>query len=168
MKLDDLFQLQDTLNERVGLNWAYFRKQLADLPADRDVLIESGQWIDDFLKAMSSEIEELRSHTYWKHWCSEAQGGDRYMVKDVESARAEVIDMLHFWISLAQVLGMSADMVENMYREKLGVNIKRQDVGYSIAAKDKVGELPNCCKCGKPCKVGYALTGDGPICGGCI
>lgn len=168
MDLKELFELQGQLNGKVGFDHKKFANVFARSCTREDVLIEAGQWIDDFLKAMSSEIEELRRHTYWKHWCSEAQSGKRYMVKDLDAARGEVIDMLHFWVSLAQVLGMTPDIVEEMYRSKLGVNIKRQDVGYSIEAKDKVGDIPNCYKCGRPCKAGYALTGEGPICGSCV
>jgi len=168
MTLKELFELQGSLNIKVGFDHEKFAAVFARSCSREDILIEAGQWIDDFLKAMSSEIEELRRHTYWKHWCSEAQNGRRYMVKDLDAARGEVIDMLHFWVNLAQAVGMTPDIVEEMYRSKLGVNIKRQDVGYSIAAKDEVGETPDCCKCGKPCKAGYVLTGDGPICGGCV
>jgi len=90
---------------------------------------------------MSSEMEELRDHTYWKHWCSEAQNGERYKVKDIEAARKEVIDLLHFWISLAQILGMTPEMVCGMYSAKLAKNIKRQDDGYSIEVKDLAWQL---------------------------
>ena len=45
------------------------------------------------------------------------------------------MDLFHFLISMAQVLGMSADDVFNAYLKKNEVNFKRQDTGY--ATKDE-------------------------------
>ena len=44
----------------------------------------------------------------------------------------EVVDLFHFLISMAQVLGMSADDVFNAYVKKNEVNFKRQDTGYAV------------------------------------
>ena len=144
----DLFKMQDTLNKRVGLDSGAFQALFRDgkIVAEgseeyKAALAHAGKWIDDLLKAMSNEMEELRNCTYWKHWCKEAQDGRRYEIKNVEAARKEVIDMLHFWISFAQVLGMSPEMVCGMYGSKLENNIKRQDDGYSIEVKDKAWAL---------------------------
>lgn len=141
MTLEELFELQQTFNDRVGLNADYFAEHLEGPAFDPGVLIAAGKWVDDLLKAMTSEMEELRNCTYWKHWCSEAQAGQRYKVKDVVAARNEVIDMLHFWISLAQVLGMTPEITAQMYRAKLAKNLRRQDDGYSIEQKDLAWEL---------------------------
>ena len=51
---------------------------------------------------------------------------------DVHNARIEVIDLLHFLISLAQVLGMSAEDVFDLYTKKHKLNHKRQDEGYAV------------------------------------
>lgn len=139
LTLTEFFESQSTLNKRVGLPEERFAKAFNNRPKSvmpNITLVEAGEWIDDMLKAMSSEMEELRDCTYWKHWCSEAQNGERYKIKDVTAARQEVIDILHFWISLAQILGMSPEMVSDMYAAKLTKNIKRQNDGYSIEEKD--------------------------------
>jgi len=145
MTLKELFDMPATLNKRVGLDDKHFAEAFATTPGhvrERTAdLIRAGEWIDDILKAMTSEMEELRNCTFWKHWCEEAQRGDRYRIKDVGAARKEVIDILHFWISLAQILGMSPDMVTEMYAKKLATNIKRQDDGYSIEVKDLAWQL---------------------------
>ena len=44
----------------------------------------------------------------------------------------EVVDLFHFLISAAQVLGMSADDVYNAYLKKNAVNFQRQDSGYTV------------------------------------
>ena len=142
--LADLFKMQDTFNKRVGLDTAKFAEVFATNPNSvekQEARIEAGIWIDDLLKAQASEIEELRSCTLWKHWCSEAQAGRRYEVKDVEAARKEVVDMFHFWMAMAQALGMTAEMTCGMYSTKLVKNIKRQDDGYSIELKDTAWRL---------------------------
>lgn len=144
LSLNDLFKMQTKFNERVGLDDQRFADAFAGVEGTvfKTVdLMAAGEWIDDMLKALNSEIEELRDCTYWKHWCEEAQRGDRYKVKDVAAARKEVIDILHFWISLAQILGMSPEMVSGMYAAKLTKNIKRQDDGYSIQIKDLAWQL---------------------------
>ena len=46
-----------------------------------------------------------------------------------------MVDLLHFLISLAQVLGMSADDVFQAYVKKNAVNFQRQETGY--ARKDE-------------------------------
>ncbi len=143
--LVDLFKMQDTLNKRVGLDSRHFAEVLNPPTngtmngVDQNIenarlsqtLIEAGKWLDDLLKAMASEMEELRNCCYWKHWCSEAQAG----VMRSKTSR------LHFWISFAQALGMTPDMVCGMYSSKLAKNIKRQDDGYSIEVKDKAWAL---------------------------
>jgi hypothetical protein len=144
LDLADLFKMQDTFNQRVGLPTKKFADVFGANPDKVNVQqtkVEAGIWIDDLLKAMSSEMEELRGCTLWKHWCSEAQAGRRYEVKDIEAARKEVVDMFHFWIAMAQALGMTAEMTCGMYGNKLDKNIKRQDDGYSIILKDKAWDL---------------------------
>lgn len=150
MDLKRLFELQATLNKRVGLDDGAFQALFSNgeivaggSKSYNDRVIEAGRLIDDMLKAMSSEMEELRDHTYWKHWCSEAQRGERYKIKDLEGCRKEVIDILHFWVSLCQILGMDADMVAEMYEAKLAKNIKRQEDGYSIEEKDLAWKIFN-------------------------
>lgn len=158
MRLQELFEMQATLNDRVGLDGDKFAVDFADGEGSEENLMEAGRWIDDMLKAMASEMEELRRCTFWKHWCSEAQEGRRYMVHNLEGARKEVIDMLHFWVSLAQIVGMTPAMVENMYVEKLAKNLKRQDDGYSVTLKAKAWELFGrhnlSCQCLQPGDIG--------------
>jgi dimeric dUTPase (all-alpha-NTP-PPase superfamily) len=45
------------------------------------------------------------------------------------------VDLFHFLVSIAQVLGMSADDVYNIYCKKNLINHKRQENGY--ATKDE-------------------------------
>ena len=54
----------------------------------------------------------------------------KYQKFDQQNARVEVIDLFHFLISMAQVLGMTADDVFQAYVKKNAVNHERQDKGY--------------------------------------
>ncbi len=127
--LQDMFEKQAALNKRIG----YDTKSLHD----RFDPLLAGQWLNDYIIAASNELEELRDCTFWKHWCSEARLGQRFAVHDLQNARVEVIDLLFFWISMAQCVGLSAEEVYDLYLQKLDVNHRRQDGLYSMAAKDE-------------------------------
>ena len=126
-RLTELFALQAELNKRTGFDPVRLREQFDPQHA--------GIWINNYLAAMNNEIEELRDCTYWKHWCQEAKDGKRFLLRDRQNARVEVIDMLFFWISLAQCVGLDADDVMALYRQKLDVNHARQDRDYAMATK---------------------------------
>jgi dimeric dUTPase (all-alpha-NTP-PPase superfamily) len=108
--------MQKSLNERIGVH--------TDGMAEAD----KTKWILNYCRAMSQEIAELTDSVPWKWWA-------KYQKFDEQNARVEVVDLFHFLISLAQVLGMSADDVFNAYCKKNEVNFKRQDSGYT--AKDE-------------------------------
>jgi hypothetical protein len=125
--LKELFEKQSELNKRTGFDAKALRENF-----DPQV---AGVWINNYIMAMSNELEELRNCTYWKHWCKEAKEGKRFMVNDLQNARVEVIDMLFFWISLAQCVGLDAADAVRLYEQKLNVNHSRQDKNYSMSAK---------------------------------
>ena len=110
--LKDMFALQGQLNRRIGVN-------TTALPEE-----EKTEWVLNYCRAMSQEIAELTDSVPWKWWA-------KYQTFDKQNARVEVIDMLHFLISLAQVLDMSAEDVHDLYCRKHRVNQERQDTGYT-------------------------------------
>lgn len=127
--LADMFSHQAALNKRIG----YDTQTLHDTwdPS------KAGKWLNDYIIAAQNELEELRDCTFWKHWCSESREGRRFELHDLQNARVEVIDLLFFWISMAQCLGLTADDVHKLYLQKLDVNHKRQDGEYSMRLKDE-------------------------------
>lgn len=112
-QLHELFRMQKALNERIGVRPECMSQE------------EKVQWILNFCRAMSQEIAELTDSVPWKWWA-------KYQKLDEQNARVEVVDLLHFLISLAQVLGMSADDLFNAYVKKNRVNFDRQDTGYTV------------------------------------
>jgi NTP pyrophosphatase (non-canonical NTP hydrolase) len=125
--LKELFKKQAELNKRTGFDADELRENF-----DPQV---AGEWLNNYIAAMSNELEELRDCTYWKHWCKEAKSGKRFQVHDLQNAKVEITDMLFFWISLAQCLGLDADDVVRLYNQKLEVNHSRQDNSYSMTGK---------------------------------
>ena len=111
-KLEEIFSLQDELNSRIGV----VTEGLDDE--------EQRKWILNYVRAMQQELAELTDSVPWKWWA-------KYQEFDKQNARVEVVDLFHFLISLAQVLGMSADDVYDAYLKKNKVNHQRQDSGYS-------------------------------------
>lgn len=127
--LTEIFKLQAELNKRIGFDTGSLR--------DRFDAQQAGRWLNDYIAAASNELEELRNCTYWKHWCVEAKEGQRFALHDVQNARVEVIDLLFFWVSLAQCVGLNADDVYQLYLKKLKINHGRQDDRYSMASKSE-------------------------------
>jgi len=111
-QLRELFRMQQALNERIGVQTAGM--------SDED----KTKWVLNYCRAMSQEIAELTDSVPWKWWA-------KYQKLDLQNARVEVVDLFHFLISLAQVLGMSADDVFQAYLAKNAVNFQRQESGYT-------------------------------------
>ena len=105
--------MQKALNERIGVRTEGMSTE------------QKTQWLLNYCRAMSQEIAELTDSVPWKWWAI-------YQKFDAQNARVEVVDLFHFLISLAQVLGMSADDVFQAYLRKTEVNFKRQDSGYTV------------------------------------
>src|SRR5476649_1657099 len=112
-KLEEIFAMRDALNRRIGVA----------LPPPTEE--EKAKWILNYTRAMQQEMAELVDSVPWKWWA-------KYQKFDEQNARVEVVDLFHFLISLAQVLGMSADDVFAAYVKKNEVNFKRQDSGYTV------------------------------------
>jgi len=115
-RFEEIFQLQDKLNKRIGVDTASMSED------------ERIQWLLNYTRALQQETAELIDSVPWKWWA-------RYQKFDEQNARVEVVDLFHFLISAAQVLGMSAEDVYQAYIKKNAVNHTRQDSGYS--AKDE-------------------------------
>jgi dimeric dUTPase (all-alpha-NTP-PPase superfamily) len=113
-QLSEMFRLQEELNRRIGV-------------ADFSAMTEQEQqhWILNYCRAMSQELAELTDSVPWKWWA-------KYQTFDKQNARVEVVDLFHFLISLAQILGMSAEDVFQYYTQKNKVNHQRQESGYAV------------------------------------
>ena len=90
-KFEELFRMQQSLNERIGVRTTGMNEE------------EQTKWLLNYTRAMSQEMAELTDSVPWKWWA-------KYQKFDAQNAKVEVVDLFHFLISMAQVLGMSASM----------------------------------------------------------
>ena len=110
-KLDEIFRLQEQLNKRIGVDTANMTDE------------QRQQWVLNYCRAMTQEVAELTDSVPWKWWA-------KYQKFDKQNARVEVIDLLHFLISIAQVLEMTPADIYEAYAKKHQVNLSRQEQGY--------------------------------------
>ena len=111
-KLENIFDLQEQLNARIGVH-------MNDMDDD-----ERAKWILNYVRAMQQELAELTDSVPWKWWAN-------YQAFDKQNAKVEIVDLFHFLVSLAQVMGMTAEDIHEAYLKKNQVNHNRQDKGYS-------------------------------------
>jgi dimeric dUTPase (all-alpha-NTP-PPase superfamily) len=113
-----MFALQNTLNERI------LGEDVKALYRDR-----KAEWILNYARALQQELAELVDSVPWKWWA-------HYQKFDEQNARVEIVDMMHFLISLAQVMGMDAQALFEAYVKKNAVNHDRQNKGYLQKERD--------------------------------
>lgn len=114
--LREIFDQQAQLNRRIGVD-------TVNMPEE-----DQPRWMLNYCRAMSQEIAELTDSVPWKWWA-------KYQEYDRQNARVEIVDIFHFLVSAAQVLGMTADDVYELYCKKNKLNVERQETGY--AQKDE-------------------------------
>ena len=137
--LEDIWPLQAELNRKAGhdtrgLGQALLAAERNDaLPGEGGVRTDVGRALKNYIDALASECHELQECLSWKHWYREAKEGRQYELQDVQNARVEAIDMLFFWISICQLLGLSAEDVYRLYAKKLEINLRRQEEGRAQA-----------------------------------
>src|SRR5476651_2673725 len=110
-KFEELFRMQQSLNERIGVRTNGMSEE------------EQTKWVLNYTRAMTQEIAELTDSVPWKWWA-------KYQKFDKQNARVEVIDLLHFLVSIAQVPEMGPADFSEAYAKKHQVNVARQDSGY--------------------------------------
>jgi dimeric dUTPase (all-alpha-NTP-PPase superfamily) len=135
--LQELFALQATLNDRIfekrGLRGSDGRILSTERLADAAVggAIAPGSdvsvWMSNYLRALQEEGRELSEEIPWKWWSKESL--------DMDAIRVEIVDILHFWLSIALAAGLDAKETHRLYLLKNQVNLDRQESGYDASAK---------------------------------
>lgn len=128
-----MWEKQKELNKRVGVHSDAISARIegASFPCATAVE-ERIKWVLQFSRCLTQENAELVDSLPWKHW--KAQDFNS------QNAKVEVIDMFHFLMSMAQVLGMSAEDFYQGYMQKNAVNHKRQDGDYATNPNATGGE----------------------------
>ncbi|NLZ88320.1 MAG: dUTPase [Clostridiales bacterium] len=108
-KLDDIFRLQKAFNDDL-----IARRKLEGITAD--------EWIQKYMLAMLSEMAELLDEVNFKCW------KDKKPV-DLPAAKEELVDILHFFVSMCIKLEMTSDELHAIYVQKNRENFSRQQGG---------------------------------------
>jgi len=116
-KLEAMFYLQKLLNRRIGVD------------TDKMDDAKRQQWMLNYCRALTQEAAELTDCMPWKWWAS-------YQKFDKQNARVEIVDLLHFVISLAQVMEITPEELFEAYTKKHRVNLARQESGYTVKDED--------------------------------
>ncbi len=118
--LKEMWGMQAQLN-RYTLKNNGFEYSYDDIPKDRELM---ERWVKNYTLAMRQECSELYDSTNWKWWRTKVD------LFDEQNVKVELIDILHFWMSACQVMGLKPEDVLRMYKQKNEVNFQRQERGY--------------------------------------
>lgn len=121
-KLDAIFDMQSALNKEIVA-----LRHLENITPD--------EWQQKLTLAMLSELTEALDGTNWKWWKNKAP-------KDPDYLKDEIVDMLHFLVSMSLRAGMSADEMFERYIAKNKENFDRQHgksakAGYDASEAEK-------------------------------
>ena len=115
-KLDMIFQLQQSLND--------------DIETRRNLSFSREEWMQKEVLAMISELSEVLDEVNFKWWKNAKPIDDA-------SLKGELVDVLHFFVSMCIEAGMSADDLFETYVGKNKENVMRQEglsqkTGYEV------------------------------------
>ena len=119
--LEKIFEMQKMLN--------------ADIRERRDLNdISKEEWIQKQTLAMISELSELLDEVNFKWWKNKKEVNEQ-LVKE------ELVDILHFFVSMCLVYDMDGEELFNMYMDKNKENFDRQlglseKKGYDITKQN--------------------------------
>ena len=119
MDLEAIFSKQLELNKRIN---PQFEQDLQDPELRKKLFFQ-------FELAMRQESAEAIDSLSWKWW--------KKMDDDWDNVKIELVDMLHFWVSMCMAAQLDAKEVISLYFKKNELNHARQDQGYKEGTYDK-------------------------------
>ncbi len=105
-KLDKIFDMQSFLDNKIT--------------KERNLSYSKEEWIQKEVLAMISELSEVLDEVNFKWWKNKKEIDDTKL-------KEEIVDLLHFLISMSLKAGMSSEEIFSIYMKKNEENIKRQD-----------------------------------------
>jgi dimeric dUTPase (all-alpha-NTP-PPase superfamily) len=145
-KLDELVKTQAKLNDEIfrkkdirdrnGSTLTVSSLQKLAQGSSLGPNTEVNEWLQKYLDALEDECRELREELLWKWWSKDTL--------DMQNIRVEIIDQLHFWLSLALAAGLDAKKIHDIYMQKNAVNFKRQEENYSKTTKTEADNKSIC------------------------
>lgn len=119
MDLNTIFEKQIELNEKINPS---LYSDIQDPEIRR-------KWFLNFELAMRQECAEAIDSLNWKWWKKDEE--------DWDNIKVELVDILHFWVSMCTVAGMDTKEVMELYSKKHKLNHDRQNQGYKEGEYDK-------------------------------
>ncbi|MBR3297825.1 MAG: dUTPase [Clostridia bacterium] len=124
-KLDRIFEMQNLLD--------------TDIRVRRQLEFTQEEWMQKEVLAMLSELSEVLDEVNFKWWKNKKP-------VDTEALQGELVDILHFFVSMCLHAGLSAETLYNKYVLKNQENFDRQygrseKTGYEVVNED--GESAN-------------------------
>ena len=119
MNLEAVFQEQIKLNEKINPD---LYTEIQDPETRRKRFL-------DFELALRQESAEAIDSLNWKWWKKDEE--------DWDNIKVELVDMLHFWVSMCTVAGLDANEGFQLYFKKNKLNHDRQKQGYKDGSYDK-------------------------------
>lgn len=115
-KLEKIFEMQKLLDD--------------DIAARRNLDFTTEEWMQKEVLAMLSELSEVLDEVNFKWWKNKKP-------LDTDALRGELVDILHFFVSMCIRSGMDADELFARYIEKNKENFDRQygrseNKGYEV------------------------------------
>lgn len=104
-KLDTIFAMQKALND--------------DIVERRNLNFTQKEWLQKTILATISELAEVLDETQFKWWKNEKP-------IDEPKLKEELVDVLHFFVSMCLRAGMDADELFRIYCDKNKENFDRQ------------------------------------------
>mgnify|MGYP001214130216 CR=1 FL=1 len=120
MNLETIFERQIELNKKINPSL------YTDIQSNPEL---KRKWFLNFELALKQESAEAIDSLNWKWWKKDQD--------DWENVKVELIDMLHFWVSMCTIAGLDAKDVFELYAKKHKLNEKRQDEGYKQGTYNK-------------------------------
>ena len=104
-KLDVIFQLQESLD--------------SDIASRRNLSYSREEWMQKEVLAMISELSEVLDEVNFKWWKNPKPVDD-------DALKGELVDVLHFFVSMCLKSGMTAEELFSRYKAKNQENFDRQ------------------------------------------
>ncbi len=82
--------------------------------------IQPTEWMQKYTLAMLSELAEMLDEVNFKWWKNEKE-------IDSPALKEELVDILHFFLSMCLAAGMDAEEMYQIYLRKNEENVKRQE-----------------------------------------
>lgn len=126
---DKVFRKKGITNEHGRLMESAYLYFKANSSGDHGPNSLTNVWLSNYLTALLDECRELREELLWKWWSKDTL--------DMQNIRVEIVDIVHFVVSLCIAAGIDSTKLMDIYYQKWNVNMSRQDNGYSKETKDE-------------------------------